>query len=62
MGIVLEEADESAFWIELLIDAAKGKASTANTVLKEANELTGIAIASITTAKKPQNVTLHSAL
>lgn len=61
MGIVLEEADESAFWIELLIDAAKAKASTANTVLKEANELTGIAIASITTAKKPQNLTLHSA-
>ena len=62
MGIVLEEADESAFWIELLIDAAKAKPPTATPVLREANELVGIAIASITTARKPQPKTLHSAL
>jgi four helix bundle protein len=52
MGIVLEEADESAFWIELLIDAGKSKTATAGPLLKEANELVGISIASITTAKQ----------
>lgn len=53
MGIVLEEADESAFWIELLIDSAKVKPPVANPLLQEANELVGISIASIKTAKVP---------
>jgi hypothetical protein len=53
MGVVLEEADESAFWIELLIGAGKTKAPLAGSLLREANELVGTSIASITTAKKP---------
>src|SRR5436305_14822142 len=47
MGIVLEEADEAAFWIELLIDAGKRRSETAGPLLKEANELFGISIASM---------------
>jgi four helix bundle protein len=52
MGTVLEEADESAFWIELLADAAKTSARMAQPLLVEANELTAIAASSINTAKR----------
>lgn len=49
---VLEEADESAFWLELLLDAGKTKADPANSLLREANELVAISISSINTARK----------
>jgi four helix bundle protein len=49
---VLEEADESAFWIELLLDAGKTKAEPATSLLEEANELVAISITSINTARK----------
>ena len=52
MSTVLEEADESAFWIELLVDANKAAVQIASPLLKEANELTAIAAASINTAKR----------
>src|SRR5262249_13221256 len=45
MGTVLEEADESAFWIELLVDAAKADTQLAQPLLAEANELIAIAAA-----------------
>jgi hypothetical protein len=51
-GTVLEEADESAFWVELLVEARKVPAEKARALLKEANELTAIAISSINTARK----------
>ena len=51
MSTVLEEADESAFWIELLVDAAKANPQNAQSLLAEANELVAIAAASINTAK-----------
>jgi len=53
-GTVLEEADASAFWIELLIDAKKATRQAAQPLLQEANELTAIAISSINTARKNQ--------
>ncbi len=52
MSTVLEEADESAFWIELLVDATKASPQVAQPVLTEANELVAIAAASINTAKR----------
>ena len=52
MSTVLEEADESAFWIELLVDAKKASVLVVDLLLKEANELTAIAAASINTAKR----------
>ena len=51
MGIVQEEADESAFWIELLIDSKKVNPVPASVLLKEANELVAIATSSINTAR-----------
>jgi four helix bundle protein len=52
MGIVLEEADESAFWIQLLIDANKTTLQKCGPLLREANELTAITISSINTARR----------
>jgi four helix bundle protein len=52
MSTVLEEADECAFWVELLVDAAKVTPQLAQPVIVEANELTAIAVSSINTAKR----------
>jgi len=50
MGSVLEEADESAYWIELLNDAGKVESRTAAPLHAEATELVAITVASINTA------------
>ena len=52
MGDVLEEADESGFWVELLIDAGKVDPRPAASLLNEAKELVAITISSINTAKR----------
>ena len=52
MGIVVEEADESVFWIELLADLGIIKKERLDDVLQEARELTAIFAASRQTAKR----------
>ena len=52
MGIVVEEADESVFWIELLFDLGIIKKERLDDVLQEARELTAIFSASRQTAKR----------
>src|SRR5512138_1781957 len=52
MGDVLEEAEESGFWVELLMDSGKVDPKIAAPVLAEANELVAISISSINTAKR----------
>jgi four helix bundle protein len=52
LGVVLEEADESAFWIELIVDADLMSAGKTSALLKEANELTAIFTASLLTSKR----------
>ena len=56
MGTVLEEADESAFWIELLADAGKVQAVAIAALMGEANELVAISISSINTARRNPEV------
>ena len=51
MGIVEEEADESAYWMELLIESGKTLPANSAALLQEANELLAIAVASINTAR-----------
>ena len=53
-SIVEEEADESCFWLELLIDRSLLAASRVQPLLKEANELTAIFVASRKTAVSRQ--------
>jgi len=52
MGDVLEEADECAYWIDLLLESGKVNEQTAAPLLSEANELVAICISSINTARR----------
>ena len=52
MKTVLEEADESAFWIELLLNAGKASPQVTQTLLAEANQLVAIAASSVNTAQR----------
>ncbi len=60
LGDVLEESDESGYWIELLTDSRKVDPVVAAPVLREANELVAIAISSINTAKRDSGADEHS--
>src|SRR5690242_13786408 len=51
LGIVIEEADESALWLELLADAQVIPARLLSDLESEANQLVAICNASRTTAK-----------
>jgi len=53
--IVIEEADETAFWLELIIDSQIMKPERIEPMLNEANELVKIFVASRQTAKKNKN-------
>jgi len=46
LGIVEEETDESAYWMELIIEGNVMKAERVSPLLKEATELTAIMAAS----------------
>jgi four helix bundle protein len=52
MGIVEEEADESLYWMELLIEAGIVKPKNVESLMKEGDELLAITVASINTAKR----------
>ena len=51
LGIVLEESDETAFWLDLLRDAAIFPDEKLKDLRREANELISIFVASMRTAK-----------
>ncbi len=51
MGIVEEEADESAFWIELMVETQLVKSEGVEGLLDEANQLVAIFVSSINTAR-----------
>jgi four helix bundle protein len=51
MGIVEEEADESAFWIEFAVDSSLTTSTRISALLDEANQLLAIFVASINTAR-----------
>jgi four helix bundle protein len=51
MGIVEEEADEAAYWIELLIEAGLIKKDRVTSLLDEANQIVAIVVSSIKTAR-----------
>jgi four helix bundle protein len=51
LGVVVEEADESAFWLDLIIEGALLPAKLVHPLLDEANELTRIMVSSRVTAR-----------
>ena len=52
VGIVVEEADETVFWLEMLVETNIVPAKKMDDLLKEANELLAIFAASQRTAKR----------
>jgi four helix bundle protein len=52
LGTVEEEADETLFWLELAVDSKLVSVDRVRTLLKEADELTAIFVASLKTAKR----------
>ena len=61
LGIVLEEADESAFWLELVSDRRLLSLARVAPLQDEANQLVAITVTSINTARKARAPILHSA-
>jgi four helix bundle protein len=51
LGIVEEEADESAYWLELLADSHIAPPEQVSTLRKEADELVAMTVASIKTLR-----------
>jgi hypothetical protein len=51
MGIVVEEADEAVYWLELIQASGVCKASTLPTLLREAGELCAVFTQSHITAR-----------
>ena len=56
MGIVEEEADETLYWMELLIEAKIVREKQLESLMNEASELVAIAVASQNTAKLKTSV------
>ena len=52
IGVVEEEADETAFWLELIIEATLLKETQVKSLLNEANELTRIMASSRISASR----------
>ena len=51
LGIVLEEADESLYWLEILAETEIVKPDLLMSLMNEAKELVAIFVASLNTAK-----------
>jgi len=52
LGIAEEEADETALWLELLIESDTLRKPKVEPLLDEANQIVAITVASIRTARK----------
>lgn len=52
IGVVVEEADEAVFWLELLCDGGIVKSERLQELIREANELAAIFAAAYLTAKR----------
>jgi four helix bundle protein len=52
MGIVEEEADETIYWMELLIEAKLVQENNISHLLREANQILAMTVSSIKTARR----------
>ena len=52
LGIVIEESDESLYWMELILDSKLVKVNRMDRIMQEADELTAIFTAAVVTTKK----------
>ena len=51
LGVVIEEADESAFWLEIIIESNLLKKELIKPLLNETNEIIAIMVSSAKSAK-----------
>ena len=51
MGIVEEEADETIFWMELLVDSGTVDINVLRPLMAEANEIVAMTVVSIKTTR-----------
>jgi four helix bundle protein len=51
LGVVLEEADETAFWLDLMKEADVFPEEKLQDIVRESRELASIFVASVRTAK-----------
>ncbi len=51
LGIAIEEADESLYWMEMLVEAELINSDRLNPLMQEANELISILTATVKTAR-----------
>lgn len=56
IGVVEEEADESGFWMELIVDGELLPAAKVSALLQEASELTAIMAASRISASRNRSI------
>lgn len=56
LGIVEEEADETLFWLEVMVEAGVTKPDEARPLWQEANELLAITVAAIKTSRTTPTV------
>lgn len=56
MGTVEEEADETLFWLELMMDINLFNKKSVQALMNEANEIIAITVSSINTARKNKGV------
>jgi len=54
MGVVLEEADETLFWLEMLVDSNVMDRQQLCNLMSEGEQLVRIFSASLVTARKPR--------
>jgi four helix bundle protein len=59
IGVVEEEADETAFWLELIIDSKIHRTTQITPLLDEANELVAIMAASRQSAIGNRRLAIH---
>ncbi len=52
LGVVIEEADETAFWLEIIIESKLMKPELVKPLLNEANEITAIMTSSVKTVNR----------
>ena len=61
MGIVEEEADETQFWLDLVVERGLGDAERVSPLREEARQLVAITVSSIRTARRTSMAIPHSA-
>ena len=60
LGIVIEEADESAFWLELIVESKLLDTFSVEPLLKETNEIVGIFVVTSKSTKNNLKLNLKS--